>query len=61
MSVVFSSDGRTLATTSDDNTARLWETDANRAVARLCAITPAITRSAWEQYLSSLPYHPPCR
>ncbi len=60
-SVVFSPDGHTLATASEDRAARLWETDVDRVVARLCAVTPAMTKSEWEQYLSGLPYHPPCQ
>ncbi|MBV9012081.1 MAG: PD40 domain-containing protein [Pseudonocardiales bacterium] len=59
-SVAFSPDGHTLPTASDDHTARLWETSLDNVVARICRITPTITRSEWDQYLPGLTYRPPC-
>ncbi|HET9254518.1 MAG TPA: hypothetical protein VFO16_04865, partial [Pseudonocardiaceae bacterium] len=59
--VAFSSpDGHTLATASADHTARLWETNVDSVTARICSITPAITKSEWDHYLSGLAYRPPC-
>jgi hypothetical protein len=59
--VAFSSDNHTLATGSADTTARLWETNLDNAVARICRTTPAITTQEWDYYLPGLPYQPPCR
>lgn len=58
--VNFSRDGRTLATSSRDTTGRLWETNVENVAARICSITPHITKDEWDQYLSGLPYQPPC-
>ncbi len=58
--VAFSPHRHTLATASIDSTARLWETNVDSVAARICGITPAITKSEWDQYLPGLPYRPPC-
>jgi WD40 repeat protein len=57
----FSPDGLTLATTSYDRTVRLWQINVGSVVAQICALAwPTITKSEWDQYLSALPYRPPC-
>jgi len=53
-------DGHTLATASADSTARLWETNVDSVVARICRTTLPITRNEWNQYLPGLPYQSPC-
>ena len=58
--MAFSPDGHTLATTSHDTTARLWETNSESVAAQICSITTAITNSEWDHYLPGLAYRPPC-
>ncbi|MBV9142899.1 MAG: hypothetical protein JO115_18635 [Pseudonocardiales bacterium] len=55
-----SPDGHTLATASNDATARLWETNVDRVATRICSITPTITKDEWDHYLPGLAYPPPC-
>ncbi|MGH3869232.1 MAG: WD40 repeat domain-containing protein [Pseudonocardiaceae bacterium] len=58
--VAFSPDMHILATGSADDTARLWDTNVDSVTARICTITPTITKSEWDQYLPGLAYRPPC-
>lgn len=62
--MVFSLDGRTLATGSEDDTIRLWEMNVDQVIQRICATTMnTLTPAEWEQYVSlspDLPYRPPC-
>ncbi|RSM91824.1 hypothetical protein DMH04_02320 [Kibdelosporangium aridum] len=59
-SVAFHPSGRTLASSSFGQSVRLWDTDIERAVSRICLMTPTISRAQWADHLSDYPYEPPC-
>jgi hypothetical protein len=53
---------KTLTTTSNDRTVRLWQLDPELAAARICDTSRGnLTEENWERYVSpDLPYDPPC-
>lgn len=57
--LAFSPDGGLIAV-STMNSTRLWHTDVDTILQRLCAESPRITESQWKQYLPDRPYDPPC-
>jgi hypothetical protein len=58
----YSADGRALFTGVFDGKVRLLPSDRRRVIADACAVRrEAISRSAWQQRLSGVPYDPPCR
>ncbi|MEO7194934.1 MAG: hypothetical protein ABIZ05_08945, partial [Pseudonocardiaceae bacterium] len=65
-SVMFASDGRSLATGSNDGTVILWDLAGlnnlrNHAVERACAITRGgLDHDEWHRYVSGLPYQDTC-
>jgi WD40 repeat protein len=72
-SVVFSPDGKTLAAaggvgtaqmlaiSEGDGIAQMWNLNVDYAIKRICASTGnALTPGQWKQYISQLPYNPPC-
>src|SRR5262249_12608822 len=66
LSVVFSPDGHTLATGSEDHTVRLWSIDAlldlrARAIKLACTYAGGgLDHREWNQYVSGLPYRDSC-
>ncbi|ANZ40580.1 hypothetical protein BBK82_35825 [Lentzea guizhouensis] len=69
MSVAFSADARTLITSGDDDTARLWTIpgtpldgiDADRAAAMVCeSVDVTIPAADWDRHFRGVDHRPPC-
>jgi hypothetical protein len=59
--LAFGPDSRTLAATTDEGVATLWDLNVESAVSRICAGSSGVlTRQQWSRYVVPLPYDPPC-
>ena len=59
--LAFSPDGRTLAATTDDGVATLWDLNVKAAISRICAgSSGALDQKQWSRYVPQLPYDSPC-
>jgi WD40 repeat protein len=59
--VAFSPGTATLAEGAIDGTVWLWNLNPRYAIRRICAATAGdLTRKRWDQYVSNLPFQPPC-
>lgn len=56
----FDPNGKFIAVYTSKGDLELRPIDVAAAVGQLCAETPTISKDAWEQYASPLPYQPPC-
>ncbi|MEU7409459.1 hypothetical protein AB0B40_09020 [Streptomyces sp. NPDC042638] len=57
----FSPNSRVLGVSSGADTVRLWSLDADTAIRHICSVTRGVlTPQRWHEYLSRLPYDPPC-
>jgi WD40 repeat protein len=55
-------DGHTIATASDDEMIRLWETDPERVAARICRTAqPSFDQAEWQRYGPDVPFRALCR
>ncbi|MBB5123589.1 WD40 repeat domain-containing protein [Streptomyces griseoloalbus] len=57
--LAFSPDGGLFAVSTPDST-RLWHTDVDAVLQRLCAESAPLTETQWKQYFPDRPYDPPC-
>ena len=62
LSVAFTPDSHTLASSGQDNVIRLWDLNLDHTIRRICATTRnTLTRQQWDLYVSpQLRYAPPC-
>ncbi|KOG43302.1 hypothetical protein AQJ84_15305 [Streptomyces resistomycificus] len=57
----FSPRSHMLGVSSGTDTVRLWNLDVDDAIRRICSTTRGVlTQEKWDEYLSRLPYEPPC-
>lgn len=62
VALAFAPDGRTLASTAEDQPVRIWTTDPEAAARTVCAATGnVLTPALWAQYVPGQDYDPPCR
>jgi WD40 repeat protein len=59
--LVFGAGGRVLIAGDGTYAVRIWNLDAATAIQSICAATVnVLTPALWHQYVSELPYNPPC-